>query len=180
MLLYQSPPLFSPSLYNKCHSFHSGKEAAKGAGRVLQSVTGPQQLVQPIAFRGIASVDVFFPLSVFFFLFSVVVSPRSLWPLFLKGPLQPEQFKLFCLVCGVCVCVRAGGRVRWGIWQLLWSVKHKQEGASKWVALCLGEECWVRPSHSPAWDREQTGWDYHRGQEKLWISHFAQLFQNLG
>lgn len=94
----------------------------------------------------IYSVDVS-PFFHFFFSFSVVVSPHSLWPFFLKGPLRSEQFQLFswcvCVrayVCA-CICVWVGlvgwGRIRLGIWQLLWSVKHKQEGASKWVALCV-------------------------------------------
>lgn len=39
----------------------------------------------------IYSVDVF-PLLQFFFSFSVVVSPHSLWPFFLMGPLKSEQF----------------------------------------------------------------------------------------
>lgn len=70
---YPSAPLpvsspVLPSLYNNCHSFQSGKEAAKGGRAGTLRVTGPQQLVQPMEFGEIDSVDVFS--SFFFFLFS--------------------------------------------------------------------------------------------------------------
>lgn len=63
---YPSAPLpvsspVLPSFYNNCHSFQSGKEAARRGGWAgTRRVTGPQQLVQPMEFREIDSLDVFF------------------------------------------------------------------------------------------------------------------------
>lgn len=110
-----SPPLFSPPLYNKCHSFQRGNEAAKegvggGQGRqALRSVTRPQQLLQPIEFSGITSVDVFF-LPSLLFLFCSCLAMLDATPSFSRGPYGLSSSSYFAwIVVFERACVRAGG-----------------------------------------------------------------------
>lgn len=105
------PPLFSPHPpHNKCHSFQSGEKGRKWGRAGTQTVTEPQQLTQPMEFRGFASVDFFFFLTFtcfVFFLFSSYMPLLSLTFLS-QGPpslSSSNYFAWFAVLVWVCVCI---------------------------------------------------------------------------
>lgn len=81
-----------------------------GQGRqALRSVTRPQQLLQPIEFSGITSVDVFF-LPSLLFLFCSCLAMLDATPSFSRGPYGLSSSSYFAwIVVFERACVRAGG-----------------------------------------------------------------------